>query len=512
MVALTLQLPRDARTDVKLKLLRGFCRDVSMFSRIDVEDEELQSALCRCMKLQEAEPHEMVFGQGSRGDTAFCLLSGSVDIAVNGRHIRTIKFGECFCFGALDGAVVRPASAVATEQTTLLTLSRAAYLECCKSLLQETIVCLRQPADDRSEVDLDLLRGAMSPTPVFIHLHYVEPQRQLCRYLKLQEVGSGELVLTCGDVGEIFYLILAGTVAVVIDGEEKRQLGPNESFGEVALLGNTEAERRYTTTIVAKELCTFAVMARADFVTVIKGFEERVANILMLPPNKRADEHLGQLASMFRELGFFKDLQLDVARKTAMRQLQLEAWNAEHELFHSGQPGDKFYIIIQGEVKVLEGGLRSTLEEVARLRTGSAFGERGITPELPEKRVRTATVITTQRCMLATLTRESYLFVTEIAELKPLIDKFWKLAAGDAAWSENAQLPLFINFANFRRLQLRIDVVFSCELDAMASTSTAEGSHSADSSPQTVDSLAEMSNRQRRDPRVPAITKTSNQT
>ena len=469
---MTLRLPLAARSDVKIKLVKSFCRDVSIFSNIDVEDEDMQSSLCRRMQLRDAEPHEMIFAQGSSGDTAFCVMSGSVQLAVNGRHIRSIKFGECFCFSALHGAQVRPAAAVATEKTALLTLSRASYLECCNSLLQEATQWLRLPVHDRSEADIELLRSAMHQTAWFARLHYTEPQRHACRCLTLKEVGSGELVFESGDAGELFYFILAGAVAIIIDGEETEQLGTSASFGEMALLGDTRAERRRDATVIAKEPCIFAVMDRADFVKVIQGFEESVAEILLLPPNSRSDEHLQWLASMFGELSFFKDLQVDVARQAALRYLQLEGWSAKHELFHAGQPGDKLYIIVHGEVKVMEGGVKSPMEEVDRLVAGSAFGERGITADRPENRVRTSTVFTTQRCMLATLARDAYVFVTEIAKMKPLMDKFWKLAAGDDAWSEDAKLPPFINFASFRQLQLRVDIVFSREPPARISTNS----------------------------------------
>ena len=90
MVASTLKLPFEARSEVKLKLLRGFCRDVSIFERLDVDAEEQQTDICRHMGLQEVDPHEIIFSQGSSGDTAYCLLSGSVQIAVHGRHVRTL--------------------------------------------------------------------------------------------------------------------------------------------------------------------------------------------------------------------------------------------------------------------------------------------------------------------------------------------------------------------------------------------------------------------------------------
>jgi CRP-like cAMP-binding protein len=468
MVASTLKLPFEARSEVKLKLLRGFCRDVSIFERLDVDAEEQQTDICRHMGLQEVDPHEIIFSQGSSGDTAYCLLSGSVQIAVHGRHVRTLRFGETFCFGALDGETIKSASAVTIEATALLTLSRPAYLKCSNGLLFEAIQCLKKSADERTALDIELVRSMIMGASFFNRLHYEEPQRHACRCMSVREVPSGDLIFKIGDAGDLFYFILEGTVAIIIDGEEKKQLSTNESFGEMALVGETAAARRRTATVVAKEPCTFAVMGRDDFVKVNKGFEDSFVEVLLMPPNKRTNEHLAQLSRMFLDLSFFKGLGIEVARKNAMRYLRFEAWDGDHELFHSGQAGDKFYVLIRGEVKIMEGSVRNGFVEVNRLISGTAFGELGIVADEPGKRVRTATVITTQHCIFATLGRESYMFVTAIAKLKPLIDKFWKLAAGDPAWEDDAELPLFIGFPEFRRLQLRLNKVFAEEDSAAA--------------------------------------------
>ena len=42
------------------------------------------------------------------------------------------------------------------------------------------------------------------------------------------------------------------------------------------------------------------------------------------------------------------------AQHSALRYLRYEACPAGHELFHSGQAGDKFYVIVRGEVKIME--------------------------------------------------------------------------------------------------------------------------------------------------------------
>lgn len=100
-------------------------------------------------------------------------------------------------------------------------------------------------------------------------------------------------------------------------------------------------------------------MSRTDFIAINSMFEESIVEILVKPPNKRTEHNLTQLARMFAGLSFFHNLVLEVARTNAMRYLRFEKWNADHELFHSGQPGDMFYILVRGEVKIMEGSVHS---------------------------------------------------------------------------------------------------------------------------------------------------------
>jgi CRP-like cAMP-binding protein len=51
-----------------------------------------------------------------------------------------------------------------------------------------------------------------------------------------RQVEAGREIVTQGSGGVAFFLILDGTATVVVDGEERRQLGPGDHFGEIALI------------------------------------------------------------------------------------------------------------------------------------------------------------------------------------------------------------------------------------------------------------------------------------
>jgi len=51
-----------------------------------------------------------------------------------------------------------------------------------------------------------------------------------------REVEAGKDIVTQGSGGVAFFLILDGTATVIVDGEDRRQLGPGDHFGEIALI------------------------------------------------------------------------------------------------------------------------------------------------------------------------------------------------------------------------------------------------------------------------------------
>jgi CRP-like cAMP-binding protein len=65
------------------------------------------------------------------------------------------------------------------------------------------------------------------------------PRRELdglAQTMTERDAAAGKEVVTQGKGGVAFFLILEGKATVVVDGEERRTLGPGDHFGEVALI------------------------------------------------------------------------------------------------------------------------------------------------------------------------------------------------------------------------------------------------------------------------------------
>ena len=75
------------------------------------------------------------------------------------------------------------------------------------------------------------------------------------------EVDAGKVLAREGDFGHEFFVILDGTAEVLRDGSPIAELGPDEFFGEMALL---EEERRVATVRAISDM-RILVMTRQSF-------------------------------------------------------------------------------------------------------------------------------------------------------------------------------------------------------------------------------------------------------
>src|SRR6185369_304755 len=71
--------------------------------------------------------------------------------------------------------------------------------------------------------------------PIFRSLQPAELER-LAEAAELVEAARGDTIVAQWDASKDFYVVLAGTVDVSVEGERIRALGPGEFFGELAAL------------------------------------------------------------------------------------------------------------------------------------------------------------------------------------------------------------------------------------------------------------------------------------
>jgi MFS family permease len=110
--------------------------------------------------------------------------------------------------------------------------------------------------------ELELLRR----TVVFAPLSYAA-LRRLASSLGEQRAPAGEVIVRQGDDGDVVYVIREGRVAVSRNGAAVAELGPDDTFGEAALI--LDAPRNATVT--ALEPVLLRTLGRGPFLAEVTG-------------------------------------------------------------------------------------------------------------------------------------------------------------------------------------------------------------------------------------------------
>ena len=199
---------------------------------------------------------------------------------------------------------------------------------------------------------------------------------RLARAARVREVPRGTNVVRQGERGDEFFVIAAGTAAVIVRerGEDKtvEELGVGGYFGERALLG--DGLRRATVRgLTPLKLLVFQANTFWKELAGTMAWETRLR--LALGERERLEE-----LPIFAGMG---SRQLDLlAVKLEVREVA-----AGDTLIRQGDPGDTFYIVREGELEVLVSG-NGGRRRANLLRPGDFFGEIALLYEVP----RTATV------------------------------------------------------------------------------------------------------------------------
>ncbi len=82
-----------------------------------------------------------------------------------------------------------------------------------------------------------------------------------------QRYAAGEVVVRQGDVSDLFFVIVSGSVQATVDGRVVRELGPGDYFGEIGLLHDVPR----TATVTATSDTLVEGVDRSGFLTAVQG-------------------------------------------------------------------------------------------------------------------------------------------------------------------------------------------------------------------------------------------------
>lgn len=399
--------------------------EVPLFKRLPRDQLPL---ICAEMMPKEYAANEIVFRQGDPASAFFVIRSGEVAVFLTEpgeeeKKIATLKTGDYFG----DTALLRdePRTATVIAQTPLMTLEvhREQFQELGlpaklkfpnrKAVGAGPRRVVAQPPSEKTADDVSLIAHALRNNEnleTMVPLHDTRIH-QMVSVMWKERVPRGTEIITEGDLtADYFYIVQEGTFEVYMemDEEEEGEDGISSKLGDaspvsapsgeaspsLAAAGLRQPERRLINTVSSGgsfgELALLYLVPRATSVVAADDSvvwvidRHNFKSILMKVSEAKVEEYCRYLDRCEILAPLFADEKRQVAEGL------IEMHFAKDEVIvQQGEPGNTFYILYEGEVKVdVDGQERPRLRACA----GEAkyFGERALLDNAP--RAATATV------------------------------------------------------------------------------------------------------------------------
>ncbi|XP_026316831.1 cAMP-dependent protein kinase type I regulatory subunit isoform X2 [Hyposmocoma kahamanoa] len=201
------------------------------------------------------------------------------------------------------------------------------------------------------------LSRAIASNVLFTHLDESERADMFDAMFPVQCL-PGETVIRQGDEGDNFYIIDSGEVEVLVNGEPVTTIGEGGSFGELALIYGTPR----AATVRARTTLKLWGLDRDSYRRILMGSTIR--------KRRMYDEFLSRV-SILESLEKWE-------RLTVADALEPVSFNDGETIVRQGEPGNDFYIIVEGTAVVLQqrsGQAEGAAVEVGRLGPSDYFGE-----------------------------------------------------------------------------------------------------------------------------------------
>ena len=172
-------------------------------------------------------------------------------------------FGVLFAVAVVGlgvGSITAPALVAAFDV-------RGALVATGGFLVAVTLLAWRRlVAIDRVAVAPTRELAILSTVPLFEPLS-VAAKEHLASRLEVRSAPAGTRIVSEGEPGDAFYIVVDGHADVTRGGEHVRVQGPGEWFGEIALLHDVPR----TATVTARDELKLATIRRGDFLAVVTG-------------------------------------------------------------------------------------------------------------------------------------------------------------------------------------------------------------------------------------------------
>ncbi len=346
---------------------------VPLFAPLSEGELESVSQKMRSARFQEGE---RIFSEGDPAECFYLVESGWVKLTsgATGGEVTIANLGSGSLVGGEDALLGRPhpTSAVAVGEVSLWSI-HARDLEQILSGSPQLGVELSKVLGGRViHVDRYLVEQYLEKVSFLADL---TSEQLLAIAGRMQPVtrSKGERIVEAGGEGAQLYLIGKGKVRVVAsaDAAEHKfvQLKEGDVFGEMAMLTG----KPYSMDVDAETEVDLWRLSREDFRELATS-EPEIRTVL----SRSLSEKLGQddrdrAVQMLSAFRLFRDLpESELSR--IVRRLVLRHVPRGELIFAEGSPGDAFYVIESGKVRMVSSSV--DLEDaIVQIEEGGFFGE-----------------------------------------------------------------------------------------------------------------------------------------
>lgn len=245
MLLATLGVARSLlKTDARVAATRqrvGALDEIALFAPLT---NVLRERIATQIHSEEVGAGDVVTYQGEYGDSFYIVESGTLDVCVDGRHVRSLGAGDFFGELALLRDTTRSATVRATSDCRLWVLPRRAFLTVLTgfdptSRTIDSASAERQANMPATTEDRD---AALAGAPLLAAVP-ADTIRDLAAAATTEGYHTATVVFGENDPANDAFFIVDGRVDFDRAGERIRALGPGRIFGEVAVLrpGTTRA-------------------------------------------------------------------------------------------------------------------------------------------------------------------------------------------------------------------------------------------------------------------------------
>ncbi len=182
-------------------------------------------------------------------------------------------------------------------------------------------------------------------------------------------LAPGSILFREGDPADQFYIIIRGEIDIVKQHPSGREihlgsLGSGQYFGEIGLMG--DGIRTATVRVSGKENLVLMALDRTTFARLLNESELTSGALARLMRQRITTDQMRNILS---------DRPQQVNESTG-RHYKLLTYQSGEIIFHKGDEAKRFYLIVKGEVEVMQPYDESL--PARRLKSGQYFGEIGL--------------------------------------------------------------------------------------------------------------------------------------